>query len=308
MQKEILYRATAPILLLGETGVGKTHLARQIHNNSVTKGRSFISVNVAALNETIFASELFGHTKGAFTDAVANKKGYCDMVGTGTLFLDEIGDLSLNSQKVLLSFLDEKSYSPVGSCQPKKFVGRIIAATNAPLEQKVKEGTFRNDLYHRLRVFSYEITPLRKKNEVILPLFKELFKRLTGFSVGLTKDCEKKLNDYSWPGNIRELKNLVEYTAVLKKRILSQEDLPLWFSQVEQKKENQGVVFYDTYRESLENFESKYLDFMLRKYAGMVTKTALAIGMSKGTFISKIKKYDINAWKVKGEVGEAVGF
>ncbi len=207
------------ILLTGETGTGKEVVARAIHFQGSSEERPFVAVNCSALPKSLVESELFGHVKGAFTDATMDKPGCFEMANNGTLLLDEIADLSLDIQVKLLRVVDNRTLGRLGSAQEISFQERIISAFNRDPQQLVKSGQFRSDLFHRLNVFPIHLTPLRERQEDILPLANHFLgvctvksgRSFDGFSNG----AKSSLLDYQYPGNVRELGNIVERTAVL---------------------------------------------------------------------------------------------
>lgn len=212
-------QTTTSVLITGESGVGKELFAEQLHLRSSRRNKPFIRVNCAALNPSLLESELFGHIKGAYTDASSTQKGRFELADGGTIFLDEIGELSVDIQAKLLRVIQEKSFERVGSSETISVDVRIISATNKDLEQMVREGKFRNDLYYRLNVLSLKIPSLRNRKEDIEPLAMfflnkfggETKKHFTGFS----KDAMAAIYNYAWPGNIRELENAIECACVL---------------------------------------------------------------------------------------------
>jgi len=219
------------VMLLGESGVGKEEFAKFIHYNSGRKGK-FIAINMSAIPEHLIESELFGYVKGAFTDANADKKGLFELAEGGTLFLDEIGEMPYNLQAKLLRVLQEREYFPLGSTKAKKIDVRIISATNQNLEKNIKEGKFREDLYYRLSTIPIEIPPLRERKNDILPIAKFILeKTLKEYNLEnkkFSKEAEKELIEYSWPGNIRELINVVQRAAILSEGdIIKPKDLYL---------------------------------------------------------------------------------
>jgi DNA-binding NtrC family response regulator len=211
--------STHTALILGESGTGKELVAREIHNHSPRRDRPFLAVNCASLTETLLESELFGHEKGAFTDAHQQKKGLFERAHTSTLFLDEIGDTSLAMQAKILRALQEREIMRVGGTEPIKVDVRIIAATNKNLEHLLKEGKFREDLYYRLKVIPIQCPPLRERQEDIEALALHFLKRAAqsgGRNVqGITPEALEKLTEYNWPGNIRQLEWAMERAVVL---------------------------------------------------------------------------------------------
>jgi transcriptional regulator with PAS, ATPase and Fis domain len=209
----------AAVLVQGESGTGQELIARAIHQNSKRKDAAFIPINCGALPENLLESELFGHVKGAFTGAHQNKKGLFEEADGGTLFLDEIGEMSPPLQVKLLRVLQDFEVRRVGSNAGVKVDVRIIAATNQRLQERIREGAFREDLYYRLQVILLNLPPLRERQEEILPLvnhYLEIYKRKFNKPIqGLSKAAEKALIEYSWPGNVRELANVVERAVIL---------------------------------------------------------------------------------------------
>ncbi len=209
----------ANILVLGESGTGKELIAAALHNNSHRRDRPFVSLNCAALTDTLLESQLFGHLRGAFTGAVTNQKGMLEEADGGTLFLDEIGDVSPAVQAKLLRVIQERDFIPVGSTRPKKVDVRFIAATNKDLQREVAEGRFREDLYYRLNVITVNLPPLRDRTEDIGPLAHHFLRR---FAARMGKDIRSieteamdVLQGYTWPGNVRELENVMERAVIL---------------------------------------------------------------------------------------------
>ena len=306
MNEQRLYSVSAPILLCGETGTGKSRLARLIHSESPWASKKFLTVHLSSLNESLIESELFGHSKGAFTGAISDKKGYCESVEDGTLFLDEIGELSLEAQKKLLYLLEEKRFTPLGTCHSKVFRGRIIAATNKNLKDMVSQGKFREDLYFRLRVFTYTLPPLRKDKELIKKLAKKFLNEFSQGEKYLTNAVLEKLQEYSWPGNVRELKNAIEFASYTKKSEIGEEDLPSWLE--ENLEENQKAnefplaIFPLDYHQALEEFEKSYFHYIARHFQGKINHTARELNMSKSTLIAKFRKYGVNIWHIRAEL------
>jgi Nif-specific regulatory protein len=207
------------VLILGESGVGKELFAEQIHLNSKRADQPFVRVNCAALPESLLESELFGHVKGAFTDATADRRGRFELADGGTIFLDEIGDFPLNLQAKLLRVLQEKVFEKVGSSEPMEVDVRVLAATNKDIDTELAEGRFRQDLYYRLNVLPLYIPPLRERHEDIPELAEFFLKRINHETKkqirGFTSEAMEQLLSYSWPGNVRELENVVERAVVI---------------------------------------------------------------------------------------------
>ena len=295
-----LFKAKGPILLLGETGTGKSTFARFLHEKK-NCSTPFVIAHLATLNENIIEGELFGYKKGSFTGAFNNKAGYLEAVKEGTLFLDEISELSLSSQKKLLYLLEEKEFSPLGSYEKKKFRGKIIAATSRNLKKMVLEKSFREDLYYRLAVFCYELEPIRvnqlKKIDLIKSYFEKFKKIYSKERLKLSGDCMSYLTLYDWPGNIREIKNCMEFiVGAANDSSTSLEHLPKWLYHPNKDRvsffgpEDQEVNFNN----ARSCFEKRFFEGVLKKYKGQVNKTAREIGVSKTTLIAKIKKYGIS--------------
>ncbi len=222
-QIEQLERSNAPVLLLGESGTGKEVIARAVHNS---RGRgAFVPIDCGSLVGPLMESELFGHTKGAFTGATENKKGLIEIANGGTAFFDEIGDLPLDLQVKLLRLLQEREYRPVGSLHRQKVDIRVIAATHRDLSREVERGNFRQDLFYRLNVIKIRVPPLRERKEDI-PLLVERFLNRSG-SYTITPEALQKLLKHDWPGNIRELQNATEFLmAMADSPLLHAENLP----------------------------------------------------------------------------------
>jgi DNA-binding NtrC family response regulator len=207
-----------PVLIRGETGTGKEVIARAIHFNSGAAQEPFIAVNCTALSETLLESELFGHVRGAFTGAMQERRGRFELAGSGTLFLDEIGDISAGFQAKLLRVLQEREFEPVGGERTRRTDARVIAATHRPLEERVRAGAFREDLYFRLRVVEIEVPPLRERRADIPLLAEHLLRRISREmhkEIHLTEEAVGALLAHGWPGNVRELENALTRAAVL---------------------------------------------------------------------------------------------
>jgi two-component system response regulator HydG len=206
-------------LITGESGTGKELIARAIHQNSPRKGKRMVALNVRAVSENLVESEMFGHVRGSFTDAVTDREGAFQYADGGTLFLDEVGDMPMSTQIKLLRVLEEHQITRVGDNKPIKVNVRLISATNRPLESMIDDGLFRNDLYYRLKVVTVHLPPLRDRRDDIIPLmdhFRKTFVRRHNHPpCNFTPAVTKKFFAYSWPGNIRQLRNFVETMVVL---------------------------------------------------------------------------------------------
>ncbi|KAB2970638.1 MAG: sigma-54-dependent Fis family transcriptional regulator [Zoogloea sp.] len=229
---ELVAPSEANVLIIGDTGTGKELIARHVHGLSARRNGPFVAVNCGAFSETLVESELFGHEKGAFTGAFSSKAGWFEAANEGTLFLDEIGDLPLSIQVKLLRVLQEREVVRLGARRPVPINVRLIAATNVRLEEAVKAGHFREDLFYRLRVVHLELLPLRERPGDIMPLarhFVSQYRRRLGYGeIGIHPDTEQKLRQHSWPGNIRELENVIHHALLIARNaLLRPEDLYL---------------------------------------------------------------------------------
>ncbi len=287
------------VLITGESGTGKEMIARLIHDRSPRRRGPFIPVNCGAIPDNLLESELFGHVKGAFTGAVDNRPGVFGAAQGGTVFLDEIGEMSPNLQVKLLRVLQEFEYTPVGDYRPRKADVRIVAATNRDLQKSMENGDFRLDLYYRLSVVVIRLPSLRERQADIVPLFhffRERYNRRTGRELeGLTQEAEKLLMTYRWPGNIRELENLVERLVVLKgEGLVDVMDLPEHMrtgnfdgSTLPMPRLAPGGLSLKTTLESIEN--RLILDALL-KTRGNRNRAASLLGMNRTTLVEKLKK------------------
>ena len=298
------------LLITGETGTGKSYLAYKIFKESKIHKNSFTCVPLSSLSESLFESELYGHVKGAFSGAINNSKGYLETASRGTLFLDEIGVLSLGNQKKLLFLLEEGHYHPVGSSIKKEFKGRIMIATRRNLLAMVEEGTFREDLYYRLLLYHLHVQPLRETKEKLKGLirnsFEELKKKLDKNWVKMSEECFRFLLNYPWPGNIRELRNCLEFGIFSTLQSLEIKDLPEWVkneaSKLRVNPSNNKPLEKAIYKLAREDFEKDFFYKALHRFGGMINLTAKEIGISKTTLIAKIRKYDINTQKIKAYI------
>ncbi|KRT72735.1 MAG: response regulator [Candidatus Rokubacteria bacterium CSP1-6] len=283
----------ATILIQGESGTGKELIARAIHYASPRAGAPLVSVNCAALPETLLESELFGHEKGAFTGAVAARKGRFELADGGSLFLDEIGDLPLHLQVKLLRVLQEREFERVGSSRPVAVNVRLLAATHRDLEALVRAGRFRDDLYYRINVVTISLPPLRERREdipLLLDHFVEKFSRRNGKRIGgLTREAREALLRYDYPGNVRELENLVERAVILTRdEVIGLEDLPLGV------KEREGETSGETSLTVLvEGLERRMIREALARADGVQTQAAEILGISERVLRYKLKKYGL---------------
>ena len=295
----VLARADTSILITGQTGTGKDIFAHSIHNTSRRTQGAFVKVNCAALPDQLLESELFGYRKGAFTDAKENKPGRFQLAEGGSIFLDEIGDLPLGLQAKLLQVLDEKEFFPLGSTTPIKVDVRLIAATNQNLEKMVKERTFREDLYYRLKVVEIELPSLMDRSSDI-PLLTEHFVRELADSLGkeiprVSHKVIKTLLTYSFPGNIRELKNIIEHAMLLcTDSRIEIEDLPAYLSGSRKASSQiQSPSPHNFSQDYVLAKEKEYLLEALEKNRWHMQKTANALQINRTTLWRKLKKHDM---------------
>ena len=287
----------ATVLLLGESGTGKEVFARAIHNWSERNNQPFVAINCVGLSKELLESELFGHEKGAFTGADQQKKGKIELANGGTVFLDEIGDVSQELQTKLLRFLQEREFDRVGGVRPVKVDVRIIAATNRDLEGAVKNGRFREDLYHRLNVIPIGLPPLRERSQDIEPLAQYFLRRYSIESkksfVEITTDALAKLTAYPWPGNVRELANTIERAVVLGNgSVLTIKDLPGRI--VASAGANSISPDNLSYREAMEARRREIVLKALSQSNGNRTAAAKNLGLHEKYFLRLIKTLGIN--------------
>ncbi len=289
-------QADASVLITGESGTGKELVARILHQRGSRREKPFVAINCAALPEALLESELFGHTRGAFTDAHLSRKGLFAQADGGTLFLDEIGDVPLSVQPKLLRALEERAVRPVGGDEEVHLDVRIISATSRDLETAVAEDRFRSELYYRINVLQLELPPLRVRGADVLLLaqrFIELFAERTGRPVtGITRPAAEKLLAYPWPGNVRELKNAIERAVALTQyEQITAEDLPPRVSACESKN---AVAGADDPREllPLEAVERRYILQVLQAVGGNRTLAARVLGLGRKTLYRKLQAYE----------------
>jgi len=286
------------VLITGESGTGKELIARAIHYNSRRADRMLVTVNCGAIPEELLESELFGHVKGAFTNAVAHREGRFAAADGGTIFLDEIGDMSSNLQVKLLRVLQERSFEPVGSEKTVRVDVRVIAATNQDLADAIRRQSFREDLYYRLNVIPIEVPPLRRRKEDIPLLVEHFLARLNqekGRSVeGFAPAALDRLIEYDWPGNVRELENLVERLVVLRgSGVIEEADLPAGYRRGAESSELPvpvvgpgGVPF----NEVIDRIETSMILQALEQTHWNKNRAAQLLGLNRTTLIEKIKK------------------
>jgi transcriptional regulator with PAS, ATPase and Fis domain len=279
------------VLISGESGTGKEYVVRMIHEQSARAGQPLVSVNCAALTETLLESELFGHVRGAFTDAIRDKAGLFEVASSGTLFLDEVGEMSAGLQAKLLRALQEREIRRVGSETSIKASPRIVAATNRDLRSAVHEGTFREDLFYRLAAFVIMVPPLRERREAIPALAQEFLQRAAarfGKDLqGIAPDAMRVLVDYDWPGNVRELQHAVERAAILAAgpRITARELPP------ELTLPDGGLPAGSGF--DLEAHERALIERALAQFGGSRKRAAEALNISTVTLWRRIKQYGV---------------
>jgi DNA-binding NtrC family response regulator len=288
----------ATVLILGESGTGKELFARAIHYASPRAGRPLVKVNCAALPENLLESELFGHEKGAFTGAVARRLGRFEQADGGSLFLDEIGDLSSPLQAKLLRVLQEREIERVGSNQTISVDVRLIAATNRNLEEAIRKGTFREDLYYRLNVVTLSLPPLRERKEDIPILIEHFLKKYARKNkkaeVSLTKEARDLLLQHGYPGNVRELENIIERAVVLcRGNTVTAQDLPLNLRETKMGAPPGEGGEGGRLPESVENLERRLILRALERSGGVQTRAAEELGINERVLRYKMKKYRI---------------
>lgn len=284
------------VLIYGETGTGKELVARALHHQSLrASSGSFVALNCAAIPEELIESELFGHTKGAFTGATGQRRGKFEQSDNGTLFLDEIGDMSLKTQAKVLRVLEEQSFEPVGGNSTISVDVRMIAATNKRLDEEIEKGNFRADLFYRLNVIPFQIPPLREHIEDI-PILVEHFTKIytemyRSTPRQFTDGAIDKLLHYSWPGNVRELRATVERLVIMTQREwIEPDDLP--FTQTDSPL--LASFRFDSYREAQEAYEREFIQRKLAENNGNVTHTAEALNMDRSHLYRRIKTLGIS--------------
>jgi transcriptional regulator with PAS, ATPase and Fis domain len=298
-----LCKVDTTVLIRGENGTGKELVARAIHFNSPRKSGSFVAINCGAIPENLMESELFGHEKGAFTGAIERKIGKFQMANNGTLFLDEIGELRPDMQVKLLRVLQEKKFTPVGSNREVKSNTRIIAATNRNLEKMMADGTFREDLFYRLNVMPIFLPPLRERTDDILALAQHFIKKFARQHArvinGIDAEALEMLKAYRWPGNIRELENVVERAFIVENsQQITLESLPesLKLAPKEApektaKVDYSGPLDFDVFKEGM---EKEFIVSALKANHGRINQTVAQANIPKNTLLRKIRKYGIN--------------
>ena len=283
--------ADTSVLILGESGVGKELVARLIHRSSPRAEKPFVTVHAAALPETLLESELFGYEKGAFTGATARKLGRLEMAAGGTIFLDEIGDITPTFQVKLLRFLQEKTFVRLGGSDTITVDSRIVAATNRNLQEEVRQGKFREDLYYRLAIFPIQVPPLRERKSDIPLLASHILKRL-GYQRNPDPRVLRLLQDYDWPGNIRELENVLERALILAAGdAIEPQHIQLPEPVLVHDREAQRLK--GSKAQSLFDVEKAMLEDALRRSAGNKSKAAKILGITRRMLYTKLQKFGI---------------
>ena len=295
------------VLIVGENGVGKELVARAVHALSARRQRPFVEVNCAAIPDELIESELFGHEKGAFTGAIARRRGKFEVADGGTLFLDEIGDMSVRTQAKVLRALEEQTVERIGGHEPIRVDVRVIAASNQPLPERIAEGRFRADLFHRLNVIPIEVPPLRRRREDV-PLLVEHFAKTFSAEYGrrpkaLTGEAMGYFMAYDWPGNVRELRNMVERLVIMTSDdLITPEHLPAPL------RTGEVVALADGGQQGLRDardaFERAYILGELRAHGWNITQTAKTLGIGRVNLWRKLKAYGIAAPR-RGEEPDA---
>jgi DNA-binding NtrC family response regulator len=304
-------QARSTVLITGESGTGKELIAKAIHESSPRAAKPFIPVNSSNIPSELLEAELFGHTRGAFTGAVAAKKGYFEVADGGSIFLDEIGDIPPETQARLLRVIQEREFTPLGDTTPRRVDVRIIAATNVDLKEAVRQGTFREDLYYRLSVVPIELPPLRDRREDVLPLAQHFIRKYNEengrhISEQIAPEVLALLEAYTWPGNVRELENAIERAVVIAPGTeITRECLRPEINDPQSARAaargdgaslsvpldiGRGVNFYDEVR----RFEIDLIRRALEQTSGHQSRAARLLGMNATTLNSKIKTYNIS--------------
>lgn len=286
----------SPVLILGETGTGKGVLARWLHENSPRADEAFVDLNCAGLTRELLETELFGHEKGAFTSATASKQGLFEVAHRGTIFLDEVGDVDLQIQPKLLKVLEEKRFRRLGDVRDRQVDVRLIAATHQDIGQLVREKRFRDDLYFRISTIPLSFPALRDRIEDIPTMAQYLLDKVSADlgrgELGLDQGCIQALQAYSWPGNIRELRNVIERAVLLSdQKSITLNDLHFdGHTQI-------GAPFLDS-RLTLQELEKQHIERVLQEERGRVEKAATRLGIPRSSLYQKIKKHQISPSKV----------
>lgn len=278
------------VTIMGETGTGKEVIARALHSISPTSKHPFVAINCGAFSENLIQSELFGHKKGSFTGAIADKPGLFSVAGDGTIFLDEIAEIPLPAQSLLLRVLQDGEFRSIGSTQIARARCRVIAATNKDLLSEMKKGTFREDLYYRITPLTVYVPPLRERKDDIPLLcryFLEKFNQRTGKKVfGISRPAQTALFAYDWPGNVRKLENVIEQAAIMTATsFIRLDDLPEYLRETHSHKTLEPA--------GIDDIIKKHIKETLDKCAGNRSKAATMLGISRRALLRKIEKYSL---------------
>lgn len=286
----------ANILILGENGTGKDLIAQALHTRSLRAKKPYIKVDVGALTETLFESELFGYKKGAFTDAREDRQGRFEAANGGTLFLDEIGNISLQQQAKLLSVLQNRQVVPLGSYQPISIDIRLLSATNVPLKALADESRFRKDLIYRINTVEIQVPPLRERGEDIVLLanhFLDFYSQKYHKDIeALEQDAIRKLKAYHFPGNVRELQYSIERAVIMAEQKSIREG-DILFSPIEQPPQQPEPLRDGTANQSLEELERKAIQSAIERYGGNISKAARELGLTRAALYRRMEKYNI---------------
>lgn len=286
----------APVLILGESGTGKELIAEAVHDNSKRRSKPFVKVNLGGISSSLFESEMFGHVRGAFTDARTDRAGRFDIANKGTIFLDEIGDLDTSSQVKLLRVLQDRTFEVLGSSRTKTVDVRVVCATNKNLQEMVRNGSFREDLLYRINLVTVQLSPLRERADDIpllvnsfIASLKEIYNRPL---LNVTKQAFKWLQQLPLPGNIRQLKNLVERTVLLSRNdILDVEDFSLQWEQAPGRKGNLQLPEVGTL--TLDEMEVLMIKRALEFHKNKIAKAAVSLGLTRSSLYRRLDKYNI---------------
>ncbi len=281
----------ASVLILGENGTGKELVARALHNNSHRADEAFISVDLTAISETLFESELFGHVKGSFTDAKTDRPGRFEVASGGTLFLDEIGNLPMPLQAKILTVLERREVTRVGSNKPQQIDIRLVCATNMPLHQMIEEGKFRQDLLYRINTVEIDLPPLRERYGDIPLLANHFFsiytKKYNKPLRGFTKEAMKRLEEGQWPGNVRELQHVVERAVIMaESEWITPNDLQMRI--LNKSSEDLELENYD-----LEQVEKTIILKVMKMHQGNISKAASELGLTRTSLYRRMEKYGL---------------
>jgi transcriptional regulator with PAS, ATPase and Fis domain len=293
---KVAYGSSLPILMTGPTGCGKTRMAEIIHSQSLRKDKPFITVNLASIHGNLIESELFGHERGSFTGAINKKIGLVELAQGGTLFLDEIGELPLALQGKLLEFLQFQTFRAIGSNVVKQVNVRVIAATLKNLDQMVQAGTFREDLLYRLRVVEICLPALKDQvdslSATIHEHLEEYTKKYSKKILKISSEVADLFESYPWPGNIRELRHVLEYCVLATEdHEIRKEHLPQHFLSQSQ----QQLIEHHGFQEALEWFEKTYIEAALKQYGWKINYTARKVGIHKCTLIRKMNEHGLKS-------------